>query len=101
MGQFLSPSGKLALTLDQSSIPPNFPVQLNTTYWQFFLPNLYASTHISSHYVQRCANRQTTSPEHRYFKFPNAGMKFEVVGTSPPVTTIGTTGTHDTSAGHT
>jgi hypothetical protein len=42
--QFRSPSGKLALTLDQSSIPPNFPVQLNTTYWQFFLPNLYATT---------------------------------------------------------
>lgn len=54
----------------------------------------------SSHYVQRCANRQTTSPEHRYFKFPNAGMKFEVVGTSPPVTTIGTTGTHHTAGRH-
>ncbi|ELR21048.1 uncharacterized protein ACA1_281820, partial [Acanthamoeba castellanii str. Neff] len=64
-------AGKLALTLDQSSIPPNFPVQLNTTYWQFFLPNLY-------------------------FKFPNAGMKFEVVGTSPPVTTIGTTALGET-----
>jgi len=56
-------AGKLKLTLDNTSIPANFPVQLNTRYWQFFIPNLYA-------------------------RFPNAEMKFEVLPSAVPITTI-------------
>jgi len=63
-------AGKLKLTLDQTSIPPTFPVQLNTSYWQYFMPNLYQ-------------------------KFPNEAMMFKVTGTNPPVTTISPTVLHE------
>jgi len=49
----------LKYTLDQADLPPNFPIQLNTSQVQFILPQLYN-------------------------KYPNDAVVIDIVATSPP-----------------